>query len=86
MEKFISHILLTLPLSGRQRDQGGEAERCWWPDHSKGLFGIRPKREDYILPANLPHSKLMHNHLLASLCIENLYSVNLKGLSIYHLF
>jgi len=33
---------LTLPLSGRQGDCGGEAQRCWWPVHSRGLFDGLP--------------------------------------------
>jgi hypothetical protein len=33
-------ILLTLPLSGRQGDFGGEAESCWRPVHSRGLLDL----------------------------------------------
>jgi hypothetical protein len=50
-------IFPTLPLSGRQGVAGGEAESWWWPDHSKGLFGILQKREDYILPSKVYNSK-----------------------------
>jgi hypothetical protein len=33
-------IVLTLPLSGRQGTQGGEAESRRWPVHSGGLLGL----------------------------------------------
>ncbi len=32
--------LITLPLSGRQGDFGGEAESCWRPVHSRGLLDL----------------------------------------------
>lgn len=34
------HILRTLPLSGRQGACGGDAESCWGPLHSRGLFEV----------------------------------------------
>lgn len=39
-----SWVKLTLPLSGRQGDCGGEAESRWWPVHSKGLLCPISKR------------------------------------------
>ncbi len=40
--------LLTLPLSGRQGDCGGEAENGLWPVHSRGLFEEWPPNRDLI--------------------------------------
>jgi len=41
---------ITLPLSGRQGELGGEARSWWWPVHSRGLFDSDRLNEVTILP------------------------------------